>query len=210
MKVYCLSDNEMDENTYIVKRADDITIIDPGFNYSLIDKYLKENELKPTRILLTHGHIDHFCDTDKIYKNFGDIPLYISKFDYNFLFDESINCAKDLGLKGILKEKKNVIKVDDKDNIDGFIFHLTPGHTPGSACIEIENLLFTGDTLFRGTIGRSDLPLGSMSQLNESIKYIATSFSKNTIILPGHYSKSTLIDELKNNPYLKDIKKEKK
>ncbi len=207
MKIYCLSNNIVDENAYIVIRNKDVSIIDPGFNYELISKFLNQNELMPSRILLTHGHFDHFRDLDKLYKAYGSIKTYIHEDDYKCLKDPDLNQSIGLGAKATLKDIRNVFKVKNKDNVDGFIYHHTPGHTKGSSVIEIGNFIFTGDTLFKGTIGRCDLPGGSMNDMNNSLSYIVSSFSKRKVILPGHYSKSTIKDELSNNQFLKPFLK---
>lgn len=209
MKILSFQTNSYDENAYLVVRSDDVTIIDPGFNFDSIDKYLTENNLKISRVLLTHGHADHIGELAKFMKKY-DFKTYINELDVPFLSDEELNCSKGLGIKVSIKNLVNVFPVNDKDEIDGFIFYHSPGHTQGSSLIQIKDILFTGDTLFQGSIGRTDLPTGSLSALNQTLKMIVASFSKKTIILPGHYRKTTLKDEIQNNPYLKRIKKDGK
>ena len=204
MRIISFKDNYFDENAYLIKDETGITIIDPGFNFKDINEFLKENSLTPSRILLTHGHIDHFGETDLIIKEYGDIPIYISEKDYGMLTDNSINCSS-MYYKKFKFESINLVKtVDDKERVESFIFHHTPGHTRGSMVIEYKGFLFTGDTLFKGTIGRTDLPSGSMGDMNYSLKYIISSFKKEIVILPGHGPKSTLKEELKDNMYLND------
>jgi len=207
MKLLVISDNIYEENSYLVVIDKLLTIIDPGYNFNKIDSYIIENNLKVSKILLTHGHFDHVGETEKILKKYGNLPIYISELDIPLLFDTKKNLSESKNV--VLKESDDIRAVKDKDEVDGFIFYHTPGHTIGSSVIEYKNFLFTGDTLFKGSIGRTDLPTGKMSDLNRSLKMIMTSFSKSTIILPGHYSKTTLEDEIKNNQFLKQIKKEK-
>ena len=206
MRILVFSGNIYEENAYLIKREDDVTLIDPGFNFDAISSFLKENSLSPGRILLTHGHIDHFGETDKFYKEFGPIPTYIHEVDVPLLTDPLLNCADSMSKDiKILKGIKNVNPVEDGSEISEFIFHLTPGHTKGSTVIEFKEMLFTGDTLFKGSVGRTDLPTGSLNEMNHSLKYLSTSFSKATVILPGHFEKTDLKNELKNNRFLQGI-----
>ena len=210
MKIVVFKDNIYEENAYLIKDLD-VTIIDPGFNFVVINNYLKENELPLNKILLTHGHIDHIGELDLFVNEYPDVKIYISEKDYPMLYDRSLNASKLMGERKNLKDiDNNVIIVHDKENIGGFNFYLTPGHTKGSGVYLYKEYLFTGDTLFRGTVGRTDLEGGKESDLIHSLKMIMESFSKKTIILPGHYSKTTLLDEIKNNQYLKLIKGDKK
>ncbi len=208
MRIVSFKANEYDENAYLIKDKDNVYIIDPGFNFEDIKNFLLENNLTPSKIFLTHAHIDHTGDLYKFLSLNKDIKIYISEKDYSLLYDNDGNAINALSLKERFKKVNNISYLYDKDNIDSFIFHSTPGHTKGSMCIEYKEFLFTGDTLFKNSIGRTDLPTGSMSDMNYSLKYIMNSFKKETIILPGHYSKTTLKDEIKNNYYLKILKRD--
>ena len=207
MKILVFKDNIYDENAYLIKDLD-VTLIDPGFNFDIINKYLKDNELSLNKILLTHGHIDHIGELDLFVKEYKDVKVYISEKDYPLLYDKELNASKLMNERKSLKHiDNNVTIVHDKENIDGFTFYLTPGHTKGSGVYSYKEYLFTGDTLFKGSIGRTDLEGGKESDLMHSLKMIKESFSKKTIILPGHYAKTTLLDEINSNPYLKEKKK---
>jgi len=208
VRVICISANEFEENAYLVIRGDNVVIIDPGFNAEKIEYYLDNNGLKPHEILLTHGHIDHFGETDKLIDKYGPLNVYIGEMDVPLLTNKDLNCARTFKMNGILKNIKNVIPVENNEEIDGFTFHATPGHTQGSMVISISELLFTGDTLFAGSVGRTDLPTGSLSAMNRSLRFIVTSFSKATTIFPGHYSKTTLKNEIEKNQFIKQLKKE--
>ncbi|MCR5741730.1 MAG: MBL fold metallo-hydrolase [Gammaproteobacteria bacterium] len=206
MKIILFKHNEFEENAYLIKEEDKVTIIDPGFNYAEINDYLQKESLVIKNILLTHGHIDHIGELELFLKDNKDINVYISEKDYPFLFDSYLNASDYFRLsKKNMKEYSNIYKVSEGFKVDGFEFYETPGHTVGSMVIKYNNYLFTGDTLFRGTIGRTDLPTGSMADMNYSLKKIADSFSKSIIILPGHYNKSTLKDELETNPLLMSV-----
>ena len=207
MKILTFRGNGFEENAYLIKNADIVDLIDPGFNFSDIDKYLKDNNLSLRYILLTHGHIDHIGELAEFIREYKDIKIFISTEDYPLLFDKTLNASDYFEInKKELKKLDNIHQVKDQEKIDEYIFHKTPGHTIGSMVIEYKGYLFTGDTLFKGTVGRTDLPTGSLSDLNHSLKYIASHFSKQTIILPGHYATTTLKDELKDNIYMRRMK----
>ncbi len=203
MKILRLSNNYYEENCYIVVDKDDVTIIDPGFNYDKIVEYLTANNLSVTRILLTHGHIDHIGDIDKLNKKYPNCPIYLNDHDIPFLYDATLNVSKMNGKPKIYKEDLNIIPVFKEIVIGDYKMYPTPGHTIGSMIIEKNDFLFTGDTLFKGTVGRTDLPTGNINDLNTSLLFISKSFSKEKKILPGHYDYSTIKEELKNNPYLR-------
>ena len=203
MKILRLSNNVFEENCYLVVEKDEITIIDPGFNYVKIKEYITSNNLLLKRVFLTHGHIDHIADIDKISKDYPNVPIYINEQDIPFLYDSTLNVSKQSGMAKTYSDNMNIIPIFNETTIDGYRIYLTPGHTKGCILIEKGDYLFTGDTLFKGTIGRTDLPTGDIKEMEYSLKLISTSFSKDKKILPGHYDYSTLKDELKNNPYLK-------
>lgn len=209
MKVISFCENEFEENAYVIIRDKDVTIIDPGFNFDSIDNYLTEHDLLLTRVLLTHGHADHIGELNRFIKKY-DFKIYINELDVPFLNDEDLNCAKGLGLHVSIKNAKNIVPINDLDEVEGFIFYHTPGHTQGSSIIRLNNMLFTGDTLFKGSIGRSDLPTGSLNDLTRSLKFIVSSFPKEIIVLPGHNEKTTLGEEIKKNQYIKTLKKDGK
>ena len=207
MKILVFKDNIYEENAYLIKDKD-VTVIDPGFNFEIINNYLKENELALNKILLTHGHIDHIGEVDLFVKEYKDVKVYISEADKSALYDGDLNASSCMNERKTLKNiDNNLTLVHDKENIDGFIFYLTPGHTKGSGVYLYKGYLFTGDTLFKNSIGRTDLEGGRESDMYRSLLFLTKSFSKKTIILPGHYQKSSIGEEIKNNDYLKKVLK---
>ena len=205
--------NMFQENCYIVSdETGECVIIDCGAFYQeekdAIVSYIKDNNLKPVHLLCTHGHIDH---------NFGNNAL---SAELN-MQPEMHNA--DTPLYERLKEQASILcGVDLKEDIvpmgryfsDGEIISFgshkfkvinTPGHTPGSVFFycEAENLAFSGDTLFRFSIGRTDFELGSYEDIIASLKNITSILPSSTTILPGHGPKTTIGEELRYNPYLK-------
>jgi len=206
MKILLITDDIYEENCYVVIDENDCTLIDPGFNFDKINNLIKSNKYNLSTIILTHGHIDHLGDLDKISKEYPNACIYIHELDLNMLFDVSLNASKLFGMPKAYPKTINVKTVKDQDRINKFKVYHVPGHTKGSIVLYLDysnGMLFTGDTLFKNSVGRTDLPTGSMIEIEKSLEKIIKSFSKSINILPGHYSKTTLKDELKNNPYLK-------
>lgn len=164
--------------------------IDPDAPVDRFDQALEENGATLTTILLTHGHHDHIGSLEDLREKYG-AKVMMNEAD-----------AKMFGLAC------NEFFTDyGKFTVDGMIFEtiFTPGHTPGSTCIRCGDLLFTGDTLFAGSIGRTDFPGSSMSDMKKSLKKLKDAIQNNPQVLPGHEEFSTMDDEKQYNPYLKGV-----
>lgn len=185
-------------NCYLIKNNKEVIIIDPGANANRIQSYMHEQE-KVCAICLTHGHFDHIGAVDELQKLY-DCPVYASKEEKDIYsdYEKNYSQSKKISLKS------NVMDYEDTLVINSFKFNIyeTPGHSPGSVCLEIENFLFTGDTLFKQSVGRTDLYGSNNSDLKQSLKLIKT-LDPDLIIYPGHEMSSTLREELASNPYLK-------
>jgi glyoxylase-like metal-dependent hydrolase (beta-lactamase superfamily II) len=184
-------------NCYVAssQQTKDAVIIDPGFDFSseaqqIID-YIEQGELKVKLIVNTHGHSDHI-NGDSILQEKYNVPICIHKYDA-------------ASLEGLEKEKFPNILLEDGSLI-GFgdeslkVLH-TPGHTPGSVCLIGERLVFTGDTLFAGGIGRTDFPGGSVSEMQRSLQKLML-LPDNFLIYPGHGAASIMGEEKRVNPFL--------
>lgn len=179
-------------------------IIDPADESGKIINYLKEKDLIPEAILLTHGHYDHFLAVPDLQKKWPDLPVYCHKKDCPAATEEY---DADMGrvyptvsaFSGIKHIKEN-----DELCIAGFKIKVmeTPGHTPGSVTFFVENAMFTGDTLFPGSIGRTDFAGGSEKQMANSLRRIAK-IEGDYDVYPGHETITTLKAEKKYNPYLR-------
>lgn len=179
-------------------------LIDPADEGERIFEYLQKENLVPEAILLTHGHYDHFLAVMDLQKNWPELPVYCHQADcpkekeeYDYDMRRMFPTVSAFSNVKSLSEGK-VLK------IAGFEIQVmnTPGHTPGSVTFFIEDAMFTGDTLFCGSIGRTDFPGGSNRQMGDSLKKL-TAISKNYIVYPGHESITTLHREKQYNPYLK-------
>lgn len=202
--VFILS-GEFQENCYIV--YDDVSnkaiIIDPGQDGNKVIDKIEKLKLKPELLINTHGHFDHTFSDDIIREKYN-IPLAIHKEDLEMLSDANLNFSTVIDNPITIKNAdivftKNEIK--EASFCKYSIIH-TPGHSKGSICILIKNILFAGDTIFKNSIGRTDLYGGNNEEIFASLQTIKT-FPIDTIICPGHGPFTTLKEELINNPYLK-------
>ena len=194
MKVKQLTLGAMASNCYIVKKDEKVLIIDPGSTPETIISNISENE-EVVAVLLTHGHFDHIGALDEIVNKYK-CPVYLSKDEKKLIYDSSLSFH-------LQKVESNLTFIDDSFKVEDFDIklHKTPGHTLGSVMFEIENYLFTGDTLFDQSIGRMDFPTGNEYQMQDSLNYIKTLDPK-FIVCPGHNQMTTLEIQLQINPYL--------
>lgn len=195
----------MQVNCYIIAMEPNskAIIIDPGDEKHKIDRALKKHGLTVGLIINTHGHVDHIGCDDK----FG-VPVYIHSQDAPMLKDSQLNMSAFVTPAFTVKSSVKTLEEKDKlelDEIELEVIH-TPGHTPGGISLLMkkpkDNILFTGDSLFFHTIGRSDLPGGSNEALVKSIKEKLFKLRDDTAVYPGHGPSSTIGEEKNNNPYL--------
>ncbi|HIX80693.1 MAG TPA: MBL fold metallo-hydrolase [Candidatus Erysipelatoclostridium merdavium] len=202
MKIKTFVLGVMQTNCYIVSNDENhCMIIDPGAQGKKVAKYLEENELVLDAILLTHGHFDHIGAVDYLYDKYH-CPIYIHHEDIEMLTNPRLNLSY---LEKPFSLSAPVTPASEHMEISGFKicwFHL-PGHCPGASMIylEDENVIFSGDVLFNGSIGRFDFPNSSKYDTLTSIEKIKT-FNFDATLYPGHGPSSTLKSELLSNPYL--------
>ncbi|MEW6089141.1 MAG: MBL fold metallo-hydrolase [bacterium] len=198
----------LEVNCYIFgdDKTKEVVVIDPGGNAVEIIEIIKNNSLIISAIINTHGHIDHTFD-NKALKEYSKSPLLIHEEDGKMLVSRFHNLSDFLGYEisaispdAYLKDKE-VVRAG---SLELKVIH-TPGHTPGSISLKCKNIIFTGDTLFAGGIGRTDLPGGSEKEIYSSIKNKLFLYPDDTIIYPGHGPSSTIGKEKKYNPFLKNL-----
>jgi hydroxyacylglutathione hydrolase len=194
-------------NCYIVtleSKLNSCFIIDPGADFKSIDSYIVQENLHPEFILNTHGHFDHLGAAPQMIEKYN-LPFYLHKDDENIALDPKKNMSSLLGSNALSFSAYNLIDdgiLDILEEHDVYIYEM-PGHTPGSIIIKMQNFLFTGDLLFRGAVGRTDLPGGSSKVLSMSLRTLKK-FSPELSVNPGHGAASTLKNEFLNNYYLSD------
>ncbi|SFN60704.1 Glyoxylase, beta-lactamase superfamily II [Pseudobutyrivibrio sp. UC1225] len=179
-------------------------IIDPGSAPERIKAGVEQSGTTPVAILLTHGHFDHAGAAAEIAAAYG-IKVYAYEKERETLANPEINLSVMMGEAASYKTDI-FLKDDEEVEMAGLTFKClaTPGHTPGGCCFyfEKEGILFTGDTLFCGSVGRTDFPGGSMSQLVNSINTKLMVLPNDTICYPGHESATTIEFERNNNMFL--------
>jgi len=187
-------------NCYIVWHSEtkDAYIVDPGSDADLIAQRVAELGVTPRALLLTHGHVDHIMAVPELAQKW-DVPVWIHAEDI------PLYSSPDNALLPWIPAVENLpAPVAEIPMLPGFEFNLlhTPGHTKGGVCFyfQKEKFVITGDTLFKGTHGRTDFPGGSQKQIMLSIKNILFKLPDDTRIYPGHHGASTIAAE-KNNPF---------
>ena len=187
-------------NTYVVTKGNKAVIVDPGLDFNLILDDIKDLEIEA--ILVTHGHIDHIDGC-----GFLNVPIYVGKEDLRNFKDKTYSLySMTRSNPSYNVNNLNLIEVSDNDEIvlPSFTFKAihTPGHTVGSYCFLYYKNLFSGDTLFKGSIGRTDFPSGSLKTMISSLKKLKEMLSDDVVVYPGHEDKTTIKEEKKNNLYL--------
>ena len=204
------TDPSFGQNCYLIRAKTDVAAIDPGFNGEALLAYLTEKGYRLTMVLLTHGHYDHIRDLRVLQKTL-EFPLYVHPLDEPFLSDDALNGSTFFHGSFRLKAGQPVVSVADGMAIPfgtGTIQAIhTPGHTPGGVCYLFENDLFSGDTLFRGDLGRTDLAGGSSRLLAESVKKLFKGLSDGVVVHPGHEYRTTIGEERKTNHQVQAILK---
>jgi hydroxyacylglutathione hydrolase len=201
-----LTVGELETNCYILgyEKTKQCVVIDPGGDFEIIEDHLKKLKLKVKYIILTHGHVDHIGALAQLKKVTGAEILIHSK-DSAMLYDPHQNLSIFSGDKITATKADKLLEEGDIIQCGGIkleVLH-TPGHTPGSISLLIDKMIFTGDALFCGSIGRTDFPGSSYQKLISSIKDKILSREDDLIIYPGHGPSSTIGEERRNNPFLR-------
>lgn len=193
-------------NCYLVENEEtkECFIVDPAACPTELVSHLKKQGLKPVGIILTHGHFDHILGIDGFLKEFP-VPVYAHGEEENLLNDPSLNASAVYGAGYTFSDAQYL-----RDGQRIALAHLdievrhTPGHTPGGCCYYMpeEGVLFSGDTLFFGTVGRTDLPLGDSDLLMASIREKLMGLPEETKVYPGHSGETTIGYEKIHNSFL--------
>jgi hydroxyacylglutathione hydrolase len=194
-------------NTWFVinEKTKELILIDPADDAGRIIRKIEADGLKLQGILLTHGHFDHIGAVDDLRAYFKDVQCYAGEKEEEVLENGSYNlsaswaAALSIRADRLLRDKETL-------TLAGFKIKVieTPGHTKGGVCYYLseEGVLFSGDTLFRTSVGRTDFPTGSMSQIVRSVQYLTENLPGDTVVYPGHQEITTIAYEQRFNPYL--------
>lgn len=207
MNVITIPTGTMQANCYIVETENSAVIIDPGFLERDIEKYIAENPGKIKYILLTHRHFDHLNAAVKVRKLTG-AKIVINELDEGGLYSDMLSLSSMVGgIYGKADPDAHAdIYVSEGDTVTvgdmAFTVMETPGHTEGGVCYFNDNVIFSGDTLFKGSIGRTDFPSSSNSDMRKSLDRLCL-LPDETLVYPGHGPKTTIGEEKRSNMFLK-------
>ncbi len=200
MEISVLRLGQIGTNCYIFRREGGYRcgIVDPGDQGEQVARWLVDKGLEAQAVLLTHGHFDHILGIPGLREEWPDLPVYCHPADWGegdaaSLFGQRFPTVRSFGDITPYREGDTV-------EVDGIRLEVldTPGHTPGSVTLRAENVLFTGDTLFAGSMGRTDLPGGDEGELMRSLKRLGE-LEGDYQVLPGHEGQSTLERERSGN-----------
>ena len=198
-------ENRMGENTYVVgdKNTKKCIVVDPGAKSEDIINKVKQKGLNIEYIVLTHGHGDHITNVLKL-KEMTNAKIVAHIDEKEILLDKKKNLSSQLYSYAIEFDADIYVKDNDTLKVGDMKlkFIHTPGHTPGSMCIKIDNNMLTGDTLFAGSIGRTDFYGGDYKKMQKSLKKLEK-YDNDIMIYPGHGPSSNLKIEKMSNPFMR-------
>lgn len=195
-------------NTYILYNEETMEglVVDPSFTPDHYIKAIQDKKIRLLSIFLTHAHVDHMAGMNELRRAFPDAKMYMDKRDRPFLRDVERNLSSMFPVPTLVDDADVWVKDGDEIETCGYTFRVidTAGHTPGgiSFYLQKEGIVFTGDSLFQGSIGRTDFPGGSMKELTGSIKKNLFSLPDSTVVLSGHGNQTTIGEEKRSNPFL--------
>ncbi|MGL5712454.1 MAG: MBL fold metallo-hydrolase [Paraclostridium sp.] len=198
------TDTYFGENTYLVadKNTREGAVIDPGGDVKELIRYAEDNFIEIKYIILTHGHGDHIGCVPEL-KEATNAQVVSHKDEKEILLDKKKNLSYSMKCGPVEFEADRYVEEKDSVKIGDLklTFLHTPGHTKGCICVKVGNHMFTGDTLFAGSMGRTDLYSGNNKQMEKSLKRLSNQ-EDNIIIYPGHGPNSTMGIEKTTNPYM--------
>lgn len=194
-------------NCYLAKNqtTGEMLLVDPAAGADRIIQRIRQSEGKPVAILLTHGHFDHIGAVEELREQYPGIKVYLHEKEADLARNPAANLSSDFDCACTVKPDV-LVHSQEELKVAGFLIRVlfTPGHTPGSCCYYLpeEGVLFSGDTLFAGSCGRTDFPGGSGRMMRESLEMLVTMLPEETKVYPGHDSFTTIGEEKRYNPFV--------
>lgn len=205
MKIKTIVLGQIQTNCYLISSDKSALVIDPAFYSKSVEDFLLENDYKERLILITHAHFDHISGAEELRRKTG-VKIAIGEIENQYLSDANINLSELFGER--LNPFSADILLEDGQEIELGELNIktihTPGHTKGGVCYMINGKLFSGDTLFYESIGRTDFPTGDYKILMHSINKLFESLDGETEVFSGHGFKTTLNHERLYNPFLEE------
>ena len=207
MNIITIPNGTLQANCYIVETEHAAVVIDPGYMERQLSSYVAENPDKIKFIMLTHRHFDHLAAANAL-KRMTGAKIVINELDEGGLYSDLLSLGS---MAGGFYNKADPdahadIYVDEGDTVTAadMVFKVlyTPGHSEGGICFLIDNILFSGDTLFKGSIGRTDFPSSNMAEMRQSLDRLCT-LPDETVVYPGHGEATTVGYEKSTNMFLK-------
>jgi len=203
LKVEVLEVGPYFTNCYLVSDETHALLIDPGDDSLRIEQFIEKNNAEVEKIILTHGHIDHISALPHI-KEITGAPVLIHPGDAEMLTDAKANLSAFHSNAFTADAADGFLNEGDTIEVGRFQFRVlqTPGHSPGGISLVTDGVVFTGDALFWGSVGRTDFPNGNHDTLIQSIKTKLLTLPDNTVVYSGHGPKTTIGHEKSVNPFL--------
>lgn len=207
MKIERFGIGPINTNCYIVSNEEtkEAVIIDPADCPGYLVNHIKTQGMKPQAILLTHGHFDHIMGIDSFLREWK-MPVYVHEEEADALNDAALNHSDSVSACGYTFSKADYVRDRQRLELAGYRFDViyTPGHTAGSCCyyVESEDVLFSGDTLFRESVGRTDFENSRPASLSRSVRERLFILPDDTLVCPGHEEQTTIGHEKNYNPYV--------
>ncbi|HHT42359.1 MAG TPA: MBL fold metallo-hydrolase [Firmicutes bacterium] len=205
MQIESFALNALSTNCYVVYDSGEAVIVDPGDQSQAVLDFLEDKGLSVVAVVNTHGHSDHIHGNAWLLEKTG-APLAIHEDDAAFLVDPALHLGPQIRMDVVPTEAQRLLRDGDRIVIGSGSLEVlhTPGHTPGGICLYGHGLLISGDTLFKRSVGRWDLPGADERALQDSLRRLAK-LPPETKVFPGHGPSTTLGEELESNPFLTSL-----
>lgn len=193
-------------NCYVVSSGNECWIVDASFDPEPMLDAIDQAGLKPTQVVLTHGHLDHIAGLWAVRERYPDVPILIHEAEKDFLTDTLLNLSAAVLQPVIGPDPTRLLMDNEQLTLGGLTFEVrhTPGHSPGGITLvqSDHGVALVGDTLFAGSVGRYDFPTSDGPRLFKSIRERLLTLDDDVRVLPGHGPETTIGTERRSNPYL--------